>query len=186
MMNKSIEQLALLWIRHANGQTGSDTILAGGLQMVSQKIDKEVDPGVSSISFKSSPYRVKVKDATVFAKSALEALYLPFIFETDVWIETFCPTSGTPIAMYVTQDGLISSSPAECVLSVVFPDEMDGDSATSSAHISHLAGQLSRFFSSRAAAMTWLVAYPHVAILPAIDAWRFAILIHDEGYYPSK
>ena len=186
MTNKSIEQLAHLWIRHASGQTASDTILAGGLQAVSQKIDKEIDSGGSSISFKSSPYLVKIKDATVFAKSALEALYLPFIFETEVWIETFCPTNGTPIAMYVTQDGIASSSPAECVLSVVILDEMDGDLATSSLHIRHSARQLSRFFSSRAAALTWLVAYPNVAILPVIDAWRFAILIHDEGYYPSK
>ena len=186
MTNESIEQLALRWIRHTTVQTGSDTILAGGLQAVSQKIDKEVDRGGSSISFKSSPYLVKVKDATVFAKSALEALNFPFIFETEVWIETFCPTNGTPIAMCVTQDGLASSSPADCVLSVVFPDEMDGNTATSSPYIRHSAGQLSRFFSSRAAAMTWLVAYPNVAILPAIDAWRFAILIHDEGYDPSK
>ena len=180
MRNKSIEQLALLWTRRSSRRAIPDTMLTVGSQAAFQKIEeKKADSAGSSISFKSSPYLIKVKDATVYAKSALEALVLPLIFETDVWIETFCPTNGAPIAIYVTQDGPASCSPAACVLSVVIPDEINDGTGASSSHPPYSAGQLSRFFASQAAAMTWLVAFPNAAILPVNDAWRLALMIHD-------
>ena len=107
-------------------------------------------------SFQPSPYRVRVKESSFFAASALECLQLPVLLGEAVEVESICPSNGSTIRLTVTGLGVTSHDPAGCVMSLAVPS-------------------LTRFFSSPETAALWLVAYPEAVILRLDQAWQLAI-----------
>jgi hypothetical protein len=126
------------------------------------------------ISFRPSPYHVRVLESTVYASSATVCLYLPMLIKADIQVETQCPTNGSMIHLEITDQGVISSTPEECVLSVVIPSNSVVASGLTERPARSELSNLMRFFSSREAAITWLVAFPNAAVLGMDDAWLFA------------
>ena len=144
-MNSTIEELAAYWI-HRFGRWGFEgEYAAGHLTTASARLP---------ISFKSSPYLIRVKDSTVFASSALESLSLTFLLNAEIQIDTYCPTDGTPISLHASPRGIGSSTPASCVFSMSFPAETEGDLIANTQRNQEPPNHLNRIFSSRAAAMT--------------------------------
>ena len=129
------------------------------------------------ISFQATPFNIRVKDSTFFAASALACLSLPALFGETAQITTICPTYGLEIKITVTQDGITTSDPMDCVLSVMVPGKRPGSVYDSIIRSMDLANHLMRFFSSAAAASVWLVAYPGVTILAMDDAWQLAMAL---------
>lgn len=176
-MDLSIEELARLWSR--GDDADAPTIKFESLFQVAPygSVGSFAYPERPPLSFRSSPYSIRVRDAALYATSALAALSLPFMVDEEVNIETYCPSDGTAIVIGVTRRGVTKCAPPRCVLSVITPAEVAGGSLARRVGTPQSADQLSRFFSSRKAAMTWLVAYPEVRILSIEAAWQLAALI---------
>ena len=130
--------------------------------------------GRMPLSFQPSPYRVRVKESSFFAGTALDCLQLPALLGETIQVETVCPTNGRAICLTVTGEGVANCDPPGCVLSLVTPGQMPGSPTASPDDRLKQARQLTHFFSSAEAAALWLVPYADVDILDLDQAWRLA------------
>ncbi len=121
------------------------------------------------LSFRSSPYQVRVGESHFFAPSAVDCLRLPALLGESLEVTSVCPSSGQTICLIISEQGVTRRDPPGSVMSLAsssispgrpFDDPRDEDR------------QLSRFFSSPEAAALWLVAFPGVEILDLDRAWR--------------
>lgn len=124
------------------------------------------------LSFRPSPYQVRVGESRFFAPSALDCLRLPALLGESIEVTSVCPTNGQAICLIITEQGLGSHEPSGCVMSLVGPRMLPGRMFDRCDDSSNEERQLTHFFSSREAASLWLVAYPGVDVLGIDQAWR--------------
>jgi len=100
-----------------------------------------------------TPHRLRVDDRQLYAMCAGDALILPLSFESDVSVESTCPTTKERITLTVSSAGVRNVSPAGAVMSYPLPGEegysFSGDLASRMCNFSH-------FFASEAAAKHWI------------------------------
>jgi hypothetical protein len=130
--------------------------------------------GRMPLSFRSSPYRVRVGESRFFASSALDCLRLPALLGEAIEVASICPSSGRAICLIVTEQGVTRQDPPACVMSLAAPRITLNHLHNSPDGSRGEARDLSRFFSSPEAAALWLVAYPGVELLNLDRAWQLA------------
>jgi alkylmercury lyase len=86
--------------------------------------------GFWGLALIQTPHRLRVGGRDLFAFCAMDALYLPFLLGERIGIESTCPTTGQPIALSVSTEGLSDVSPPGAVVSIRVPAEgLSGESS---------------------------------------------------------
>ena len=76
----------------------------------------------AALTSKQTPHAVRIGDRVLYAWCALDTLFIPGLLDETAEIESTCPTSGTPISLSVSPNGVIKYAPQDVVISVVLPD----------------------------------------------------------------
>ncbi|MGD9092285.1 MAG: organomercurial lyase [Anaerolineales bacterium] len=181
----NIDHLKDLW-RHLITKRKNNPCLVSTPPFLSGKnvfgnLDKEYPV---SISFHSTPFLIRIDESILFASTPIDCLILPSLLGCAVDVESTCPTNGIPIQISISEAGISSFLPNDCVVSIPIPEITDGYPLQSTSQAEYLEGWLMRFFSSPAAASLWTVAYPNLIILNLHQVWDLVqdIFVHvNEG-----
>lgn len=138
-------------------------------QMPSIERDEDGNVVGAGLTLRPTPHHFIVNDRTMFTWCALDALMFPGLLGQTVQIESPCVTTGIPVRVKITQNGVEQVEPAEAVVSLVAPD--------ASADIRRSFCDYVNFFSSSEAASTWLSEHPGATTLPVIEAYRLGRLL---------
>jgi hypothetical protein len=107
----------------------------------------------------------------LFAFCAMDALYLPFLLDEKIGIESTCQTTGEPITLTVSPEGPSEVSPASTAVSLRIPAEgFTGESSQvieNACHFTHL-------FASDEAAEQWAAQHDGVFVVSIEDASELA------------
>jgi alkylmercury lyase len=123
------------------------------------------------------PHRLRIDGCQLYAWCAWDTLFLPMLLGARVDVESACRSSGEPVRLTVTPDGLQSAAPAETVVSFLLPqaEAVNANIITSFCHYVH-------FFRSPAAASDWLAERPGMFQLSLADAYDLGRRINRARY----
>lgn len=133
-------------------------------QMPSIELDEEGNVVGAGLTLRPTPHRFTINDRTLFTWCALDALMFPGLLGQTVQVESPCATTGTPVRVKITADGVEQVEPPEAVVSLVAPD--------ASADIRRSFCDYVNFFSSNEAASAWLSKHPGAMTLPVKEAYQ--------------
>lgn len=133
-------------------------------QMPSIERDEDGNIVGAGLTLRPTPHRFTINDRTLFTWCALDALMFPGLFGQTVQVESPCVTTGIPVRVKITADGLEQVEPLEAVVSLVVPE--------ASADIRSVFCCYVNFFSSDEAASSWLSKHPGATTLPVKEAYR--------------
>jgi len=123
------------------------------------------------LSLRPTPHRFETSGRTLFAWCALDTLMFPALLGTRASIESPCRGTGDPVRIEVVPSGVAAAEPASAIVSMVEPPPV--------ADIRSAFCDNVHFFSSRAAAASWLIDHPGATLLSVEDGFRLGRLIVD-------
>jgi alkylmercury lyase len=127
--------------------------------------------GFWGLSVLPTPHRLGVAGNELFAFCAMDALYLPWLVGEAIAIESSCPTTGEPITLTASAEGISDVSPAGAAVSFRIPAE--GFSGSSSQVIEN-ACHFTHFFVSDGAAEEWARERDRMAVVSIDRAFELA------------
>jgi alkylmercury lyase len=127
--------------------------------------DRNQVTGVWGLAVIETPHRLRIAGRGLFAFCAMDALYLPFLLGEEIGVESTCPTTGEPITLTVSREGLDDVSPDGAAVSVRIPAEGFTGEAT---QVIENACHFVHFFASDRAARKWTAE--HDGAVVSIDA----------------
>jgi len=105
------------------------------------------------------PHQFEVAGKRLWTWCAFDALFIPAILGASAHVASTCPTTGAPISMVVSPQGVTERSPAGSVVSFLRPErQFDYDVILSFCH--HVL-----FFASDAAGRQWTSQRPNAFLL---------------------
>ena len=75
----------------------------------------------AALTTRPTAHSVVVTGRRLFAWCALDTLFIPGLLGETAEVESTCPSSGAPIRLTVTPDGVSAASPPDLALTVVVP-----------------------------------------------------------------
>lgn len=146
-----------------------DAALASLPWVVRDEGDRVV--GFWGLTVLPTSHRLSVAGNDLFAFCAMDALYLPWLLDEKIGIESTCPTTGQPITLTVSSRGLSDVSPAGAAVSIRVPAE--GFTGESSQVIEN-ACHFTHFFVSDRAAEEWARERDRVTVVSIDRAFELA------------
>ncbi|MGH9212207.1 MAG: organomercurial lyase [Acidimicrobiales bacterium] len=99
---------------------------------------------------------------------AYDTLFIPHLLDVTATVQSPCPTTGEPVQLQVSRVGVTDLHPAEAVVSLLTPDgPFDDQVRQTLCHYIH-------FFSSPAAADSWIDDHPRTYQISMADAFENA------------
>lgn len=135
-----------------------------------------------ALSLLTTPFRMRVRDSTLFAQNPLDCFLLPIIFECSVHVDSTCPADGNPIQISITPEGISSSYPVSCVVSLPIFSPGAEHVYDNYSEIFNRMDRTMRFLSSPSTASLWTVAYPGLVTLTLVQTWELALSISRQFY----
>lgn len=133
-------------------------------QLPSIELDEHGNVVGAGLTLRPTSHRFIMNDRTLFTWCALDALMFPGLLRRTVQVESPCATTGVPVRVKITPDGVEQVEPVEAVVSLVAPD--------ASADIRRSFCDYVNFFSSNEAASQWLSKHPGATTLPVKEAYQ--------------
>ncbi len=118
----------------------------------------------AGLTLRPTPHRFKLKDWTLFTWCALDALMFPGLVGQTVQVESPCATTGRPVRVTVTPEGVKQVEPPDAVVSLVAPE--------ASPDVRRVFCDYVNFFHSAEAAAGWLAEHPGATTLPVAEAYQ--------------
>lgn len=137
--------------------------------VVRDDLDRVV--GFWGLALIETPHRLRVDGRDLFAFCAMDALYLAFLLGERIDIESTSPTTGEPITLTVSPEGLGDVSPAGAAVSLRVPAE--GFTGPSS-QVLRDACHFIHFFASERAAQEWASQRDGTFVVSIEDAFELA------------
>jgi alkylmercury lyase len=117
-----------------------------------------------------TPHRLHIGGRELFAFCAMDALYLPFLLDQEIGIESTSPITGEPVALTASPDGLSDVSPVGAAVSVRIPAEGFTGGAL---EVIKDACHFIHFFASEEAAREWTAEHDG-SVVSIEDAFELA------------
>jgi len=117
----------------------------------------------AGLTLRPTPHRFKLKDCTLFTWCALDSLMFPGLVGQTVEVESPCASTGRPVRVTVTPDGVKQVEPPEAVVSLVAPE--------ASPDVRRVFCDYVNFFQSAETAADWLAEHPGATTLPVAEAY---------------
>jgi alkylmercury lyase len=133
--------------------------------------DRDRVVGFWGLAVIETPHRLRVAGRDLYAFCAMDALYLPFLLGETIGIESTCPTTGQPITLTASPEGLADVSPAGAAVSVLIPAEGLGGDAT---QVIKNACHFIHFFASDQAAREWTSQHDGALVVSIQHAFELA------------
>ena len=116
------------------------------------------------LTLRPTPHRYLLDGRTVFAWCASDALTFPVVLGRPGVVESTCASTGQPIRVELTPDGVERVDPSAAVVSAVRP-------AGEVADVRSAICRHGRFFASPQAAARWAAEHPQAEIRPVVEAF---------------
>ncbi|MCC6192541.1 MAG: organomercurial lyase MerB [Anaerolineales bacterium] len=116
-----------------------------------------------------TPHRFAISGRQLFTWCALDALMYPALLSETVHVESPCRTTGQPVRVTVTPDGVTTVDPPEAVVSLVLPEPSQPPRQA-------FCGEV-HFFASAQAAESWLATRPQAQVVPVETAYTLGKLL---------
>ncbi|WP_163271131.1 organomercurial lyase [Chelativorans alearense] len=124
--------------------------------------------GFWGLSVVPTPHQITVKGRKLWTWCAYDSLFIPELLGETAEIESRDPESNEPMRLTVSPEGIISTEPADIVVSMGRPDTWDQSSA---ARLMATSCHYIFFFVSRASGERWQAKHTEPAtILLSLDA----------------
>lgn len=117
----------------------------------------------AGLSLRPTQHLITLDGRLLYAWCALDALMYPPLLGKEARVQSPCAAGGTPVQAQVTPEAVSDVAPAEAVVSIVRPDGAI-DVRRGFCNDVH-------FFSSAAAAGSWLKTHPQAQLLPVAEAY---------------
>jgi alkylmercury lyase len=122
------------------------------------------------------PHRFEVAGQRLWTWCSWDSLFIPVILGTTAHVQSVCATTGMPISLVVTPDGVAEAAPAGAVISFLRPaGKFDADVIASFCH--HVL-----FFSSEEAGRQWIAERPHHFLLSLEQGFVLGRLVVEARY----
>jgi alkylmercury lyase len=133
--------------------------------------DRERLVGVLGLTIEETPHLLRLDDdRRLYGWCAWDALYIPPVLGRSARVESRCPTTGEPVALRVTPEGVDDVSPPGVVLSALLPEQpFDPDVIASFCDFVH-------FFASEAAATEWTAKHDGTFTLSVAEGFELGLL----------
>ena len=118
----------------------------------------------AGLTLRPTPHRFKLKDRTLFTWCALDSLMFPGLVGQTVQVESPCASTGHPVRVTVTPEGVTQVEPPDAVVSLVAPE--------ASPDVRRVFCDYVNFFHSAEAAAGWLAEHPGATTLPVAEAYQ--------------
>ncbi len=118
----------------------------------------------AGLTLRPTPHRFKLKDCTLFTWCALDSLMFPGLVGQTVEVESPYASTGRPVRVTVTPEGVKQVEPPDAVVSVVAPE--------ASPDVRRVFCDYVNFFQSAEAAAGWLAEHPGATALPVAEAYQ--------------
>lgn len=146
-----------------------DEVAVSLRRLPSLEWDKSGQVVGAGLTLRPTPHHFILNGRTLYTWCALDALMFPALLEQTVQVESPCVTTGTPVRVTVTPNGVEQVEPPEAVVSLV--------SVGASADIRRAFCDYVNFFSSNEAATAWLSSHPAATTLPVGEAYQLDRLL---------
>ncbi|MGB9112957.1 MAG: organomercurial lyase [Acidimicrobiales bacterium] len=157
------EPLDLVDLADTAGSTGADLA-----RIVRAQPGSEWDGDGRLVGFGITPlrtdYRFLVGGKTFYTWCASDTLFFTVILGEHTVAETTCPTTGVPIRLEITPQGVTSASPSEAVVSQLHRRDLVENLRSDVCDHGH-------FFASPSAAAGWIAEHPDGQVLSVADAF---------------
>jgi alkylmercury lyase len=138
------------------------------LEMLRQRPSLEWDEAGNivgaGLTLRPTPHRFKLQDRSLFTWCALDSLMFPGLVGQTVEVESPCASTGRPVRVTVTPEGVEQVEPPDAVVSVVAPE--------ASPDVRRVFCDYVNFFHSAEAAARWLAEHPGATALPVAEAYQ--------------
>jgi alkylmercury lyase len=105
--------------------------------------------GFFGLGIWETPHLLRLDGRQVYGWCAWDTLYIPPVLGQSARVKSRCPTSGEPIALTVTPEGVEDVSPGGAVLSALLPEQgFEADVIASFCNLIH-------FFASEETEAEW-------------------------------
>lgn len=122
------------------------------------------------------PHRFEVAGQHLWTWCSWDSLFIPVILDQTAHVESVCATTGAPISLVVTPDGVTEAAPAGAVISFLRPEgKFDVDVIASFCH--HVL-----FFSSEEAGRQWIAERPNHFLLSVEQGFALGRLVIEARY----
>ena len=118
----------------------------------------------AGLTLRPTAHRFKLKDRTLFTWCALDSLMFPGLVGQTVEVESPCASTGRPVRVTVTPEGVKQVEPPDAVVSLVAPE--------ASPDVRRVFCDYVNFFHSSEAAAGWLADHPGATTLPVAEAYE--------------
>ncbi len=118
----------------------------------------------AGLTLRPTPHRFELKGRTLFTWCALDALMFPALIGQTVHIASPCASTGRPVRVTVTPEGVQQVEPPDAVVSVVAPE--------ASPDVRRVFCDYVNFFHSAEAAAGWQAEHPGATTLPVVEAYQ--------------
>ena len=120
----------------------------------------------AGLTLRPTPHRFKLKDCTLFTWCPLDSLMFPGLVGQTVQVESPCASTGRPVRVTVTPEGVKQVEPPDAVVSLVAPE--------ASPDVRRVFCDYVNFFHSAEAAarVAWLAEHPGATTLPIAEAYQ--------------
>jgi alkylmercury lyase len=127
------------------------------------------------LALRRTPHRFEIDGRTLHAWCAWDTLFLPIVLGRAARVESRSPTSGTPIALTVTPDGVENVSPQTTVLSLVHPGEFGRNLIKEFCHHVH-------FLASPEDGERWLAEHERGYVVSLADGFELGRVWVEHNY----
>jgi alkylmercury lyase len=122
------------------------------------------------------PHRFEVDGQRLWTWCAWDSLFIPAMLGTTARVESVCATTGAPVSITVTPEGIAAVSPPGAVISFLRPErEFDQDVILSFCH--HVL-----FFNSEEAGRTWIAGRPNAFLLSLEQGFELGRLVVEAAF----
>lgn len=122
------------------------------------------------------PHRFEVGGVELFAWCAWDTLFMPALINAPARVTSACPTTGEPISLLVTPEGVEDLAPAGALVSMLMPaDGFDADVIVNFCHHVH-------FFASHAAGERWVEDRDGAFLMSVPEAFRLGRLWNEHRF----
>ncbi len=118
----------------------------------------------AGLTLRPTPHRFQLKDRTMYTWCALDSLMFPGLVGQTVEVESPCASTGRPVRVTVTPEGVKQVEPLGAVVSLVAPE--------ASPDVRRVFCDYVNFFYSAEVATGWLAEHPGATMLPVAEAYQ--------------
>ena len=118
----------------------------------------------AGLTLRPTPHRFKLQGRILFTWCALDSLMFPGLVGQTVHVESPCASTGRPVRVTVTPEGVKQVEPPDAVVSLVAPE--------ASPDVRRVFCDYVNFFYSAGVATGWLAEHPGATTLPVAEAYE--------------